>query len=266
MINFVLLKKEIKHNYKILLVFMGILTLYISIIISMFDPQLGHSLNDMAKSMPQLFAAFNMGNISTTLIEFLANYLYGFLFIVFPFVFIVIMINRLLVKYVENGSMSYILSTPNRKSKIIFTWLFTIMLMLLVLDIYITGLIILVSEIMFGGQLDILNLIIMNVGLYCLWSFMLGICFLSCCALLNTSYSLWVGCGINVLFILIQMISNVSDKVDKLKYLTPFTLFNTGNIILGETIGYVGIGVLFIIAMVMCISGIVIFSKKDLSI
>ena len=84
MINFTLLKKEIKSNYKILLIFIGVLTLYSSMIISMFDPKLGESLKQMAESMPGLFSAFKMSDPGSTMIEFISNYLYGFLFIVFP--------------------------------------------------------------------------------------------------------------------------------------------------------------------------------------
>lgn len=36
-----LLKREIKSNYKILLLFMGIVTLYSGIITAMYDPEVG---------------------------------------------------------------------------------------------------------------------------------------------------------------------------------------------------------------------------------
>ena len=52
----VLFKREWKSNYKIFLIFIAIMTLYESIIVAMYDPKLGESLNMMAESMPQLFA------------------------------------------------------------------------------------------------------------------------------------------------------------------------------------------------------------------
>ncbi|MEG1742074.1 MAG: ABC transporter permease, partial [Acetivibrio sp.] len=75
--NRTLFKKEWKSNYKILLLFMAVLTMYAWMIISMFDPKLGESLEEMAASMPQLFAAFGMMEAGTTLLEFISNYLYG---------------------------------------------------------------------------------------------------------------------------------------------------------------------------------------------
>ena len=56
MFNLVLLKKEFKSNFKILLIFALVLTMYGAIIVSMFDPKLVDSLNSMVESMPQMFA------------------------------------------------------------------------------------------------------------------------------------------------------------------------------------------------------------------
>ena len=40
-----LFKMEVKANYKLFLLFAGILTLYVSVISAMYDPKLGNSLN-----------------------------------------------------------------------------------------------------------------------------------------------------------------------------------------------------------------------------
>lgn len=73
-----LLKTELKSNRKIILLFLAVVTLYAGIITVMYDPKLGAGINELAKSMPQFFAAFGMENPGTTLLDFLNNYLYGF--------------------------------------------------------------------------------------------------------------------------------------------------------------------------------------------
>ena len=45
-----LLKREIKSNYKIVLLFMGIVTLYSGIITAMYDPEVGTGINAMAEA------------------------------------------------------------------------------------------------------------------------------------------------------------------------------------------------------------------------
>ena len=266
MINLVLLKKEIKSNYKILFIFMAILTLYSSMIVSMFDPKLGESLKMMSESMSGIFSAFNMSNPGTSLIEFICNYLYGFLFIAFPLVFIGILTNRLIVKYTDKGSLSYILSTPNSRFKIIFSWLFVMIFMLLILVIYISSLIIILSQVMFNGELDISKFLLVNCGVFGLWIFILGICFLTSCIFNDSRYALSVGIGINVLFLLIQMISGVGEKFSYLKYLTPLTLFDTAKIIEGDILGVLFAIILYVIGILLFCIGIKVFCKKDLSI
>ena len=53
-----LFKREWKASWKLLAIFLAVLSLYGGMIVSMFDPKLGESLNMMAESMPQIFAAF----------------------------------------------------------------------------------------------------------------------------------------------------------------------------------------------------------------
>ena len=74
--SWILYQKELKSNYKILLLFLVVITMYSSIIIAMYDPDMNSSLEILAKSMPQIFAAFGMMNIATTLLDFITNYLY----------------------------------------------------------------------------------------------------------------------------------------------------------------------------------------------
>ena len=71
-----LLKREIKSNYKILLLFMGIVTLYSGIITAMYDPEVGTGINAMAESMPEFFAAFGMENPGVTLLDFYLRHHY----------------------------------------------------------------------------------------------------------------------------------------------------------------------------------------------
>ena len=91
--NRTLLQRELKYSAKILLIFCAILTLYTAMIISMFDPKLGESLEMMKNSMPEIFALVGMDSPGTTLVAFINNYLFGFLYKVFPMIFFVFLIS-----------------------------------------------------------------------------------------------------------------------------------------------------------------------------
>ena len=110
--NATLFKKEIKSNWLLLVIFLAVLSVYGSMITMMFNPEMGDSLKMMADSMPDLFAAFGMADVGQTLLEFVSGYLYGMLYVAFPGVFIIILSNRLVSRYVDNGSMAYLLAVP----------------------------------------------------------------------------------------------------------------------------------------------------------
>ena len=266
MISRVLLKREIKANYKMLLLFMAILSMYSVMIIAMYDPQLGDSLTAMAQSMPELFAAFGMLDVGATLIDFLTNYLYGFLFIVFPLVFAILLANHLMARYVDRGSMAYLLSTPNSRAKIVRTQMFCMILNLFLLVLFVTGLCIMVSELMFSGQLPIKSFLMVNVGLYGLLLFFGSLCFCSSCIFTEIKLAVGVGAGLSIVFVMIQMLSQVSDKFSVLAYITPLALFDIQEIILGNINAILAFCILYAAAIVLFIIGGLVFCKKDLSI
>jgi len=75
---------------KPLFIFIAVLGMYTGIIIYMYTPSLMSILSDYQKAMPGMLQAVGMSGVATNLIEFLKTYLYGFLMLAFPLVFIVI--------------------------------------------------------------------------------------------------------------------------------------------------------------------------------
>ncbi len=62
MVNLTLLKRGLKENWKMLLVFAAKLTMYFSVIIYRFDPKLGSILEQFAQAMPRIDEAIWNGN------------------------------------------------------------------------------------------------------------------------------------------------------------------------------------------------------------
>lgn len=266
MISLTLFKRECRSNYKILLIFLAVLALYSSVIIAMFDPKLGESMKAMAESMPQVFAAFGMSNAASTMIEFLANYLYGFLLIVFPSVFIILTANRLVARYTDRGSMAYLLSSPNRRTKIVLTQAVFLTAGIFLLVAFVTVLCMAVSGAMFPGELDNEKFLLLNTGLFGLLLFIGGICFCSSCVFNDTRLSYGVGSGLVIAFILIQMLSQAGEKFETLKYATPLTLFQPESLIAGEENAVWLFLILYAAGILLFAAGIFAFKKRDLPI
>ena len=214
--------------------------------------------------MPELMSAFGMTSPGSTFIEFLSSYLYGFIYLVFPLIFEIIVANKLVARYVDRGSMAYLLSTPVSRKTIIMTQISVLWITLAALICLMTLAQIIVSHLMFPGDLDVSRLIYMNIGLYCLHLAISGICFFGSCISNEMKNSYLIGAGIPILFILIQMLSNISDKLDSLKYVTLLTLFPAQEIASHETNGLFQAGILLLIATLLYSLGAYLFTKRDL--
>lgn len=265
MISLPLFKREMKANSKLLMIFIYILTLYILSMIYLYDPEKNNIMDEMAKTMPEIMKAFGMVSGTSSLIGFLASYLYGLIILMFPVIFIIILANKLVAGYMDRGSMAYLLATPNKRIKIVFTQALCLWVNMGILIAYATVAIIVLSAFMHPGALDVKKLIEINIVVFILHLAVSGICFFASCISNDTKLSFTIGAGIPVVFYLIQMISNMGGKLENLKYFTIFTLFNANDIIAGNNIA-VPVSILIAIAVILYSVSIFIFSKRDLPV
>ena len=264
--NLTLYKREMKGCWKLLVIFAAVMTMYVTIIISMYEPDMLKLLDSYAQAMPELMAAVGMRAGATTLLGFLISYLYGFLLLVFPMVYVILRSNALAAKYVDQGSMAVLLAAPVKRSTIAATQMWVLISGIAILLVYVTGLEILVSHLLFPGELDIPGLLNINAGLVCLHLFIGGICFLFSCAFSETKYALAFGAGIPVVMFVLQMLANAGEKARALRYVTFFTLFQPDGILAGEAYAFAGAGVLLLVGIALYLAAIAIFCRKNLSL
>jgi len=266
MMNWTLYKRGMQESWKTIAVFAAVLTMYFTIIISMYDPALQSVLDEFAKAMPDLMAMVGMTPASGELVSFLASYLYGFIMVIFPMIFSIISANRLIARHVDRGSMTYLLSSPVKRATIAFTQMKVLVTGLFLLVIYATVLAVIVCEFSYPGELAIGTFLLLNAGALCLHLFIGGICFLSSCIFNDSKYAVGVGAGIPALEFVVQMMANAGKELENIKYATFFTLFDPDGIIAGETEAFVGMAVLFVGAIILFAAASMVFSKKDLHI
>ena len=153
--SMVLLKTTLRKNWMLMLIFFGVLLMYLTVMIAMFDPEDMNALNEMIAIFPEeLMKAMGFSSLVTDLTAYLASWLYGMLMTALPVVYCIILGNRLVAKMVDNGSFAYLLSTPVSRSAIIITQGFYAILSLFVLFAATAGSGILISEMAFPGLLD----------------------------------------------------------------------------------------------------------------
>ncbi len=266
MLNRALYKREMKGSIKLLLIFGAIITLYVSVIISMYDPELMKTLDSFAEAMPELMSAVGMKAGAGTLLGFMVSYLYGFILLMFPMLFCILRGNALIARYVDKGSMALLTAAPVKRLTIAFTQMSVLMSGILILVLYSTVLELVCAGSGFPGELDVKGLLWLNVGLLCLHLFIGSICFLASCLFSDTKYSIAFGAGIPIFMYVLQMLANVGGSAEKAKYFTFFTLFHPDSILAGEGSGTAGILILLACAAGFYALGIMIFHRKDLHI
>ena len=68
MLNMTLYKREMKGSLKMLIIFAAIISMYVSIIISMYDPEMMATLDSFYEVMPEVMASVGMRTGATSLI------------------------------------------------------------------------------------------------------------------------------------------------------------------------------------------------------
>lgn len=266
MMSIPLLKRNLIIGMKLMIPFIAVLTMYNSIIIWMYDPELSKSLDQFQEIMPQMMAAVGMTGATGTMIEFVNTYLYGFIMLFVPLIFIILLVNRLIMKYVDDRSIACLLATPNSRKKIIVTQTVSVAILITLLIVIMAGIGLGCSEVMFPGKLDIGKYILLNAATLLLDFAISGICILAACIFNESKWYMAIGAGLPLLFYVIQMMANMGEDLKKLEYLTLFTLMQGKKIVEGEAGILLPLIVLFAIGVLLYIVGQVYFRKKDISV
>ena len=266
MVNRTLYFRELRGSWKLLVIFAGVLTMYITMIIWMYDPKMAEAMEQFEQLMPELMAAVGMTRTEDSLISFMSSYLYGMILLVFPMVYTIIRAHGLVARYVDRGSMAALLAAPVKRTSICLTQLSVLVTGVLLLMGYATVLELAAAGALFPGELDVAALLRLNSGLLALQLFLAGFCFFCSCLFDDARYSLAAGAGVPVLMYLMQMLANMGGKLENFRYLTIFSLFQTHSLIQGEGAGWLGTGVLLVGAVLLAGAAVVVFFRRDLPV
>ncbi|MDW7739865.1 MAG: ABC transporter permease subunit [Bacillota bacterium] len=263
--NFALFKSTVKSNWILFVIFLAVLFMYMSIIISMYDPENIEAMALYLETLPQgMVDAFGYNATATDLVSFIGLYFYGFIVLLFPLIFCIVLTNRLVAALVDRGSMAYLLATPNTRIKIITTQAIFVIIAVSLLLFLNTLAGIAMCEGLFPGELDIPVYLKLNFATLMLTTAISSISFFFSCIFNESKYALAFGAGLPILFFVINMVRNIGSNSEWLKYLTIYTLYDPQQILSGEQ-SVLMISLVFgVITLVLYTGGIVIFSRRNL--
>lgn len=240
--------------------------MYTTVIAYMYNPELSEMLSGYQQALPDLMAAVGMTGIASSLLEWMQIYLYGFIMLLFPLIFILVMVQKLLVGPMETGTLANLLATPNSRKKIICTQISSMALWMAVLMGMVTAVGLLSCEILFPGELDIGRYLALNFSTLLLQEAIVGIVFLAACFANSSKFFYLAGAGLPVLFFLIQMVSNMGEKLEKLRYVTIYSLLPVEEILKKSAYFPVQDVVMLGIAVALFLLGAWRFQRRDFSL
>ncbi len=265
MINLALFKATLKENISLILTIGIVLVFYMLMIMYMYDPTMADAMMIYIETLPaELIKAMNFEMAEPTFTGFITGYYYGFIVQLFPMILIMMLSYRLMNKMIDRGSMAILLSTPNPRTRIAITQAVFSFLSATFIIVLIIVFAVLVS-IGFGYDLDVLRFIHVNA---ITWGYLIaisGITFMISCCFIEAKHALALIIGIPLFFFLVQMLTQVNDRLSWLQYATLLSLYQPNDILLGDpyllpTMILVGVG------LVGYVIGVLVFKQKDLPI
>lgn len=258
---------SLKANWKLLLGMFLLLLMYQSIIIGMYDPDNAAAMASMIELLPQaLSSAFGYDVIATDLTGHIGAFMYGFLMLIFPLIYIVPAANNLVARHVDRGSIAYILATPVTRLSIARTQAVFLIssTAALLISLVITS--ILYCEIAFPGNLVYSDYLLLNLVTISVHLVLAGIAFFASCFFNESRNSLMLGLGVPLVFLTFQMMSGVSEKLEVLKNLTLFGLIDVYKIFGDHGYALIISAILLAVAFILIVISVRVFEKRNLNI
>ena len=258
--------KSLKNSLPSAFAIFAVLAMYIVCIVYMFNPDTAKMLDDLMAVMPELYDVFGMGHDTSTLTGFMLNYLYGFLLTLLPLVLILMLVNKLLVKPITRGELSYALASPHGRGSILGSIVGAAVVALAIVLAASTVCEVASALAFFPDDLDTAALLRANAGLSCLWLFMLGLCLLSAITFAGSPLALWAGGGICLVGFLIQMVAQIGEDLEDLANATFFTLFDPYGLADASNEAIAHAGILGVAGLALIAVAILVFHRRDLAL
>lgn len=193
-----------------------------------------------------------------------------------PMIYVVITANKLLVDQVDRGSMAYVLSTPTKRSKVVFTQMFYLIISIFLMFL-VQAAASIVSQYIVLGEVNAPHILLLNLGGAITILAISGMCFLASAYFNYSKFSYAFGGGICVFFFLTKVLGMFGDDmfvtvgmgVDAMgyfNYMSILSLLDTVSITALSTAFIWKFAILFSIAAITYALSVYVFTRKDLSL
>lgn len=193
-----------------------------------------------------------------------------------PIIYMIMVANNLIAGQVDSGSMAYVLSTSTKRKQVVFTQATFLVTSLLAMFTCTTITSVICLSIVKTETIALTygELILLNVGAFVTMFALSGISFLASCWFNRSKYSMSIGGGLNMFFLVATMLGLFGSKVlpsvvrlsalNFFNYTSLISLFDVVSILDGTTAFIWKFAILIVVGLICYIVGSIKFQKKDL--
>lgn len=259
-----ILKHELRQNRAALLIWTVVISFMIGVCVFIYPEMKGEmeSISDVFADMGSFSAAFGMDQINFgTLLGYYAIECGNVLGLGGAF-FAAICGSGILAKEEKEHTAEFLMTHPVSRRKVITQKLISAMLQIVILNVIVFAVVV-AGMAVIGENVPWEEMFLLHGAYLLLQIELAGICF-GVSAFLRRG-SVGIGLGVAVTMYFLNLISNITESAEFLKYITPFGYANGTEIVTEVTLD----GTLIALGMVYAIVGIVAaywkYTKKDLT-
>lgn len=259
---------ELKRNWRSLMIWTVSIIILVALIMSMF-PAIAEDregLTQMIKTlMPeQLLEAFGLMHVDITAIL-------GF-YTMDPYISVVLMGSiyafllaaGLLTKEESDKTIEFLLCKPITRQEIISAKLLAFLSNILVFNLLISLAVVILFEIFAIGDYNVTTLILLLIGPFLASVTFASIGFLLAAGLRKNKAIMPLGLGLIIGTFFLNKISNVSERLEFLQYISPFEYVDPTDIYLSGAFNNTYLVIMALIVFVSIFASYVLYGKKDM--
>lgn len=259
-----ILKHELKQNRTSFWVWTAVISFMIGVCVFIYPEMKGEmeSISDVFADMGSFSASFGMDQINFgTLLGYYAIECGNVLGLGGAF-FAAICGAGILAKEEKERTAEFLLTHPVSRKKVITQKLISVMLQVMILNVIVFAVVI-AGMVAIGETISWEEMLLLHAAYLLLQIELAGICF-GISAFLRRG-SVGIGLGVAVTMYFLNLISNITESAEFLKYITPFGYANGTEIVKAVTLD----AKLILLGMAYAIAGIVLaylkYTKKDIA-
>lgn len=257
-------KHELRQGRTAFWIWTGVIGVMLSICVFLYTEVRGEmdAVTDLFSSFGSFTAAFGMDRLNFgTLVGFYAIECGSMLGLGGAFYAAITAVN-MLSKEESNKTADFLLTHPITRRQILLEKLLAVLVQLMLLNVIVLTMSLL-SILAIGEQIPWTEMLLMHLAYFLLQVEIAGICY-GISAFVKRG-SVGIGLGIAVLLYFVNLVSNLTEAANFLKYFTPFTYCDGANIVNDKSLD----GGLLAIGGAVCLVGILAawyrYDRKDIA-